>query len=138
MPITEKSLPYELTMSLLLTPDRPGVPMPVKLQEQHRAFVPLDSPITEATGAALARWAAGNTEGPTKAEFAEFEAHVASLTDRALAVTVDAEKDERAQNIKAARSKFGSDLGAYQAWLGAQVERLETAAAATEREQMDL
>jgi hypothetical protein len=36
MPICEKNLPYELTVSLLLTPEAPGVPKPIKLQEQHR------------------------------------------------------------------------------------------------------
>ena len=59
IPICEKSLPFELTASFLLTPDAPGVPRPIKLQEQHKAFFPPGLPITEAAGAALARWAAG-------------------------------------------------------------------------------
>jgi hypothetical protein len=42
LPITEKALPYELAASFLLTADAPGVPKPIKLQEQHRAFFPLD------------------------------------------------------------------------------------------------
>ena len=58
-PITEKSLPYELTASFLLTADAPGVPKPIKLQEQHRAFFPLDKPIDEEAGRKLAAWAAG-------------------------------------------------------------------------------
>jgi hypothetical protein len=40
---------------------RPGVPLPIKLQEQHKEFFPLDSPITEQSGAKLAHWAAGGT-----------------------------------------------------------------------------
>jgi hypothetical protein len=63
MPITEKNLPFELTASLLLMADTPGVPRPIKLEEQHRAMVPLDAPITEDTGRALAAWAAGSA-GP--------------------------------------------------------------------------
>ena len=59
IPICEKNLPYELTLSLLMTADQPGVPKPIKLQEQHRPFVPLDRPISEETGQALAAWAAG-------------------------------------------------------------------------------
>jgi hypothetical protein len=59
IPITEKNLPYELTASFLLMADRPGVPQPIKLQEQHRALFPLDEPITEASGARLAAWAKG-------------------------------------------------------------------------------
>ena len=60
MPITEKSLPYELTTSLLLTPDAPGVPKPIKLQEQHRALFPLDRPIAEEAGQKIAEWARGS------------------------------------------------------------------------------
>jgi hypothetical protein len=36
LPISEKMLPYELTASFLLMADQPGVPRPIKLQEQHR------------------------------------------------------------------------------------------------------
>jgi hypothetical protein len=64
IPIAEKNLPYELTASFLLLADRPGVPHPIKLQEQHRALFPLDEPITEASGAALAAWAGGSTPLP--------------------------------------------------------------------------
>ena len=59
LPISEKNLPYELTASFLLTADAPGVPKPIKLQEQHRAFVKLDMRLGEGTGARLAAWAAG-------------------------------------------------------------------------------
>jgi hypothetical protein len=59
IPITEKNLPYELTASFLLMADKPGVPLPIKLQAQHRDLFPLDQPITEASGARLAAWARG-------------------------------------------------------------------------------
>jgi hypothetical protein len=59
IPIAEKNLPYELTASFLLMADNPGVPKPIKLQEQHKPFVPLDEPLTEATGKHLAEWARG-------------------------------------------------------------------------------
>ena len=58
-PICEKNLPYELTASFLLMASRPGIPMPIKLQEQHRALFPLDKPITEESGRLIAQWAAG-------------------------------------------------------------------------------
>lgn len=61
MPICEKSMPYELTVSMLLTPDRPGVPLPIKLQEQHKKLFPLNQPITEDSGRAIAEWAAGGS-----------------------------------------------------------------------------
>ena len=64
IPICEKNLPYELTVSLLLMADRPGVPKPIKLQEQHKALFPLDQPITEESGARLAAWAKGGAGRP--------------------------------------------------------------------------
>ena len=65
VPICEKTLPYELTASFLLMPSNPGVPLPIKLQEQHRALFPLDQPITEEAGTRLAAWARGGTPAAT-------------------------------------------------------------------------
>lgn len=59
IPICERRLPFELTLSFLVTPDAPGVPKPIKLQEQHKPFVPTDAPLTEDVGRALAEWAGG-------------------------------------------------------------------------------
>lgn len=58
-PVCEKRLPYELITSLVLSPDNPGVPIPLKLQAQHRPFVPLDEPLSERVGEQLAAWAGG-------------------------------------------------------------------------------
>ena len=62
VPICEKNLPYELTASFLLMAAKPGVPLPIKLQEQHKALFPLDKPITEESGKLLAQWAAGGAQ----------------------------------------------------------------------------
>lgn len=59
IPIAEKRLPYELTVSFMLLAQKPGVPNPIKLQEQHRALFPPDVAITEASGRELAKWARG-------------------------------------------------------------------------------
>lgn len=68
-PICEKSLPFELTTSFLLTADAPGIPRPIKLQEQHRAMFPAGQPIDEACGKRIAEWAAGGkTRAPPAAE----------------------------------------------------------------------
>jgi AAA domain len=64
LPISEKMLPYELTASFLLMADAPGVPKPIKLQEQHRGLVPLEKPLGEEVGRALAAWAAGSAGEP--------------------------------------------------------------------------
>lgn len=61
VPLCEKSLPFEATASFLLLAGRPGMPHPIKLQEQHRALFPLDQPITEKSGAGIAQWAAGGS-----------------------------------------------------------------------------
>lgn len=62
VPICEKRFMFEMTASFVLTPDTPGVPLPVKLQEQHKPLFPQGQPITEEHGAALAAWARGATE----------------------------------------------------------------------------
>lgn len=64
IPICERRLPFELTISVLVTPDAPGVPKPVKLMEQHRPLVPLDRPLTEQVGRDLAVWASGSAGEP--------------------------------------------------------------------------
>jgi hypothetical protein len=64
IPVCEKTLPYELTASFLLTADAPGVPKPIKLQAQHHALFPLDRPITEESGRLIASWATGGQKTP--------------------------------------------------------------------------
>lgn len=64
IPICEKRLPFELTASFLVTADAPGMPKPIKLQDQHRALFPLDQPITEQSGKMLAVWASGTKAAP--------------------------------------------------------------------------
>lgn len=59
IPICERNILYELTASFLLTPDAPGIPKPIKLQEQMRAFVDLKSPLNEDAGKKMAEWAKG-------------------------------------------------------------------------------
>ena len=59
VPVCEKSLPFELTVSFLLTADAPGMPKPIKLQQQHRSIFPLDKPINDASGKLVAAWANG-------------------------------------------------------------------------------
>jgi hypothetical protein len=59
LPVCEKNLPFELTVSFLMTADKPGYPKPIKLQEQHKAMFPLDKPIDERSGEGVAAWAKG-------------------------------------------------------------------------------
>jgi len=84
-PICEKNLPYEMTVSFILAPDNPGVPIPVKLQEQHKHIFPLDKKINRECGVKLAEWAKGTKAEPkpkklpTKEEFAEIVSRMKSL-----------------------------------------------------------
>lgn len=68
IPICDKNLPFELTTSLLFTADRPGIPQPIKLQEQHRALFPLDKQVNEESGKLIAAWAKGGQQPCSLAE----------------------------------------------------------------------
>lgn len=61
IPICEKNMLYELTASFLLVPGEPGIPKPIKLQEQMRRMIDLKAPINESVGKVLAQWAKGTT-----------------------------------------------------------------------------
>lgn len=60
-PICEHRMPFECLASFLLLPDKPGVPRPIKLPEPWHSFVNTEEPISEQTGEALAKWAAGDS-----------------------------------------------------------------------------
>jgi hypothetical protein len=65
VPICERRLPFEATASFLLLAERPGVPIPIKFDtKRHGEFVPLDEPLSEGVGVALAAWAAGPSSAP--------------------------------------------------------------------------
>lgn len=111
-------LPFELTASFLLIP-RPeaerGIPIVVKLEDQHRPYVPLDQPLSEATGAALAGWAAGapRREPPSEAEVMELEDRYLDLVDALDAQGGDIEKVRAAVVNHAAKG----DAAGHRAWL---------------------
>jgi len=69
-PICSTSFEYEMTALLMLPPGaqgKPGLDEPAcKLQEQHRGMFRADQPLSEATGEALAKWAAGGAKVPAR------------------------------------------------------------------------
>lgn len=65
-PICEKNMPYELTMSFLLTPDQPGIGHPIKLQEQHRVLFNPKLPIDDKFGKNLLLWSSVSQNGPAE------------------------------------------------------------------------
>ena len=58
-PICSKEMPYELTVSFLLHPDKPGIPIPIKLQEQHKPMFPPGKLLDELCGQSISAWAKG-------------------------------------------------------------------------------
>jgi hypothetical protein len=66
-PICSKEVPYELTVSMLLTPENPGIPTFLKLQEQHKALFPAGKLIDESEGKLVSEWAKGGAKPATVA-----------------------------------------------------------------------
>jgi hypothetical protein len=101
-PVCSKELPYELTVSFLMLPDKPGFPVPIKLQEQHKAIFPLNQPLSEASGRAISEWARGGAKkepekqpGPPSAELRDaFLINIESATSESdlLKITREAKK----------------------------------------------
>lgn len=62
VPICEKNVPFEATCSFLLLASNPGIPHPIKLQEQHKSFFNPTASIDEYAGEQLAKWASGGSQ----------------------------------------------------------------------------
>jgi AAA domain len=62
LPICEKRFMYEMTCSMMVLPDNPGKPVPIKIQDQHRHAFPEDQFISERSGELMRLWALGNAE----------------------------------------------------------------------------
>ena len=132
IPITEKTLPFELTVSLLLTPDKPGIPHPIKLQQQHKAMFPLDAEINEESGRRILEWSRGAVAPlapvpptvmaplltaddmkppPTFASITELIARARKQKDTSLLVTASEQWQDLPPDLRAAL-----DVDARKAW----------------------
>lgn len=60
-PVCSKELPYELVASFMLSPEKPGIGQPIKLQEQHKPIFPTGNLLDESCGKLIAEWAKGGT-----------------------------------------------------------------------------
>lgn len=124
VPICEKRFPYEITTSMLLTPSQPGVPIPRKLQEQHRPFFPEGQRITRESGARLARWAmggGGGASGPVASPSGEH--------DPARLAAVLAELEAAADQGEAALREAWAANRPFQKALADELEGLKSRAA---------
>jgi hypothetical protein len=125
IPICEKRLPFEATISLLLTADAPGVPKPIKLERRHQELVPLDKPLDESVGKALAEWARGGTvEVPSAAVSL---ATAADLEDELVAYLTETGNTGALAMVETKRAAL-SGTPAHVEWLRRQVDRIKAPA----------
>lgn len=131
IPICEKRLPFEATISLLLTQDRPGVPKPIKLEGRLAGLVPLDAPLSEEVGVALAEWARGGTTPKSAAAEDEWAAEpdVTALLELAASVG-DNEHTKAVDAIAKHRKKYDGHVNAE--WLEKMRAALEAKAPAAD------
>lgn len=121
-PICEKRLPFELTLSFLLNADAPGVPKPIKLEEQHRPFFPVGEQVGEETGRALAEWARGGGTAD--------DPDVAPLTAELLGLADERGIRDQVVNAIALNRRAHGASAAHAGWLRTQVEKAKAAAPA--------
>lgn len=132
IPVCEKNLPFELTASILLTADAPGLPKPIKLQEQHRELFPLTEPITEESGRRIAEWAAGGstkpvTAAPTDAAYIT-EDDALKLHARCDENDINVESLKKAAGVERLSRILSKDLARANGWIDAAIEKRKKAA----------
>ncbi len=130
IPITEKTVPFELTVSMLLTPDKPGIPHPIKLQEQHKPMFPLDRVIDEESGRRIMEWAKGSVAAPSADPAAAERAYISARE----AADLEAYCSEQSIPVKglldAAKVQAVAQLPSFtraKAWIDKQVAAREAA-----------
>lgn len=128
VPICEKRFPFEITTSLLLTPQDPGVPIPRKLQSQHRPFFPEGRRISRESGRALAAWAMGAMTGapPAPASSGPAAAEIDAARDR-----LHAAAEGGSETLRRAWAAKG--MAPFRAALTAELDGFKATAAANDR-----
>lgn len=133
VPIAEKNMPYEMMLFLLLMADKPGVPIPIKLEEQHKQFVPLNRPLGPETGLALAHWSAGTSNGMPGEQQAEptveQEEQEQSIADLEAILLGWAAKAGNQAEAQAAIERRRTEPETYREWLLTQIARAQGGAA---------
>ena len=127
LPITEKNLPFEATASFMLMADQPGLPHAIKLPDPLKALIPLDRPLSAATGTALAKWAAGDSASP--ATDRSVDGLVAGLLDLADQLGKRAETADQIDEKRA-----GLPAGKFAEWLQRQISAATAAVAKLEKD----
>jgi hypothetical protein len=127
IPVSEPNMPYELTASFLLTADAPGIPKPIKLPDPLKPLVPLDRPLDESVGKALAAWATGANRSVSPAvDAGAVDALVEQLLELADGLGKRAEVEKA---IATKRASVGITDPQLVDWLGGQIDRARKKAA---------
>jgi hypothetical protein len=129
VPVCEKNLPYELTASFLLTAAHPGIPRPIKLQEQHRALFPLDKPITEESGRLIAEWASGGKQAsaPVNGERLTITAmQAADLESACSEIGASVQSLKKAAHVESLTDIKTADYPRAVAWVKAAKDKRES------------
>lgn len=139
IPVAGKEYAYELTLSLVVTPDKPGVPHAIKIMDRHRPFVSLETPLDEKVGKLLGEWAAGGSlakgagaavepaggsggedagtsAAPSASDLAEIETLRETLLEKAAQLDARAATEESIGRNRVAAEE-AQDLAAHVAWL---------------------
>ncbi len=142
IPICDKNLPFEATCSFLLMADKPGVPHPIKLQDQHKRIFMIGNLdekaygiIDENCGRRLAEWAAGGKEFSPQPSEAATPGVASSPTSPAAAGPDDAELcKDIAMWVKKRKFQTAADLArgikdetlraAQVKWIGNEYEKV--------------
>lgn len=133
VPITEKSLPFEATASFMLMAGAPGVPLPIKLPAPLEPLVPLDRPLSEQVGKAIAGWAAGKPGPEPGEQTMELTVEADDLAERVLELAEKlGKRDVTETAIEKKRTETDGNLAALVGWLRRQVSRFEGAVAAAD------
>ncbi len=118
MPIAGEEFVFEMTVNCLLYPGSDGVPTwhsqemgergIIKLPGQFREMFKPDDPLSEDTGEAMARWAAGSVT-PAPAAFVPDGSHILQPAEDAIVATVRGMKWTRGMYTKWLKEVFGKN-----------------------------
>lgn len=117
--VTEKNLPFELTVSFLMLASKPGVGEPIKLQNQHKPLFPSGKLIDEECGRRIAQWAAGGavarpaapSPAPASEEPAPAATDAVAKLERAAQSGLDALLKEWQSLTQPERDECGGEFG---------------------------
>lgn len=127
IPVCEKNLPFEATCSFLLLESAPGIPHPIKLQEQHKAIFPINEPINEEAGRRLAAWATGAPKADTKpiegvADYITSDEAI-NLEERCEAASINVESLKKAAGVERLALIKTADLPRAHSWIDATIKK---------------